>query len=174
MKKEILVALAGVALLAGCSDNVSPDGFQRKFTRHDCSTNNTSDPRRVTRHCSDTRGTPISGIFEAKNKLGETQREHYVDGYVIFAERFNHSGELLFRLNAIVENGLLMQIDSVAIYPREEAPYYIRTVAMFHDWGFKVLAYNYDETTPVFINCNYYDPMRKDIYVRAASFDCPA
>ena len=173
MKKKILVALAVVALLAGCSDNTSPDGFRREFTRNDCSTNNTSDPRRVMRFCSDTRGTPLSGIFESKNKLGETQREQYIDGYTVFVERLKPSGELVFRTNVIVKDGLLMQIDVSSIYPREEDPYYIRTVAMFHSWGFKILAYNYDETTPVFINCNYYDPLRKDIYVRAASFDCP-
>jgi len=173
MKKKILSALAGIALLAGCSDNTSPDGFQRKFTRNDCSTNNTSDPRRVTRFCSDTRGTPLSGIFEAKNKLGETQREHYMDGYVIFAERFNPSGELLFRLNAIVKNGLLMHIDSIARYPHETEPFYIRFTTEFQDKWHKSIVYEYGEAMPVFINCGYYDETREPVFKIASSFDCP-
>jgi hypothetical protein len=173
MKKKILVALAGAALLAACSDNASPDGFRRSFARHECLANHTSDPRRVMRYCADEAGAPLSGIFQSKSKLGETLREHYIGGYIVFAERFDPAGNLAYRATSVIEGGLIMQVDSMMRYMHEGEPLYVRVMTLVQPWGAKSMLFKHDEAAPIFISCNYLDESRAPVSKAAADFACP-
>jgi hypothetical protein len=132
MRKQILVAILGLGLLAGCSDT-SPSKFNRG-SRYVCE--GTALPNSEPRYCAEDFKTPINGAFKYENKLGETLVEQYDDGYIVYAVHLNAAGVATESARRVIENGLLVQIERV-VYGEDSR----KIISEIHTWGFKSVTY---------------------------------